>query len=54
LDPGPVTDRPDVQAAFCIDARSEGLVRHLQACGRYDTLGFAGFFGIPVRWRPLG
>jgi len=54
LDPGPVTERPDVQAAFCIDARSEGLVRHLQACGRYDTFGFAGFFGIPLRWRPLG
>jgi len=53
-DPGPVTERPDVQAAFCIDARSEGLVRHLQACGPYDTFGFAGFFGIPVRWRPLG
>ncbi|HWI04034.1 MAG TPA: putative inorganic carbon transporter subunit DabA, partial [Acidimicrobiales bacterium] len=26
-DPGPVAGRPDVQAAFCIDARSEGLVR---------------------------
>ncbi|HEV2758834.1 MAG TPA: putative inorganic carbon transporter subunit DabA, partial [Acidimicrobiales bacterium] len=54
LDPGPATERPDVQAAFCIDARSEGLRRHLEACGPYDTLGFAGFFGIPVRWRPLG
>jgi len=53
-DPGPVAERPDVQAAFCIDARSEGLVRHLQAIGPYDTYGFAGFFGIPVRWRPLG
>ncbi|HEX4811346.1 MAG TPA: putative inorganic carbon transporter subunit DabA, partial [Nonomuraea sp.] len=53
-DPGPVAKRPDVQAAFCIDARSEGLVRHLQACGPYDTFGFAGFFGVPVRWRPLG
>jgi uncharacterized protein YbcC (UPF0753/DUF2309 family) len=53
-DPGPVTERPDVQAAFCIDVRSEGLVRHLQACGPYDTFGFAGFFGVPVRWRPLG
>jgi uncharacterized protein len=53
-DPGPVTERPDVQAAFCIDARSEGLVRHLQACGPYETFGFAGFFGIPVYWRPLG
>jgi uncharacterized protein YbcC (UPF0753/DUF2309 family) len=53
-DPGPAPERPDVQAAFCIDARSEGLVRHLQAIGPYDTYGFAGFFGIPVRWRPLG
>ncbi|MBW3575858.1 MAG: DUF2309 domain-containing protein, partial [Actinobacteria bacterium] len=53
-DPGPVAERPDVQAAFCIDVRSEGLVRHLQACGPYDTFGFAGFFGVPVRWRPLG
>jgi hypothetical protein len=54
LDPSPATERPDVQAAFCIDARSEGLRRHLEACGPYDTLGFAGFFGVPVRWRPLG
>jgi uncharacterized protein YbcC (UPF0753/DUF2309 family) len=53
-DPGPATERPDVQAAFCIDVRSEGLRRHLEACGPYDTLGFAGFFGVPVRWRPLG
>jgi uncharacterized protein YbcC (UPF0753/DUF2309 family) len=53
-DPGPAAQRPDVQAAFCIDARSEGLVRHLQSIGPYDTFGFAGFFGVPVRWRPLG
>ncbi|MFP5317369.1 MAG: DUF2309 domain-containing protein [Acidimicrobiia bacterium] len=53
-DPGPAAARPDVQATFCIDARSEGLVRHLQALGPYETFGFAGFFGIPVRWRPLG
>ena len=53
-DAGPMGERPDVQAAFCIDARSEGLQRHLQACGPYDTFGFAGFFGVPVRWRPLG
>jgi uncharacterized protein len=52
--PGPVAERPDVQAAFCIDARSEGLRRYLEACGPYGTLGFAGFFGVPVRWRPLG
>ena len=54
LDPGPAIERPDVQAAFCIDARSEGLQRHLQAIGAYDTYGFAGFFGVPVNWRLLG
>jgi uncharacterized protein YbcC (UPF0753/DUF2309 family) len=53
-DPGPSAERPDVQAAFCIDARSEGLRRHLEACGPYETIGFAGFFGVAVRWRPLG
>jgi uncharacterized protein YbcC (UPF0753/DUF2309 family) len=46
--------RPEIQAVFCIDTRSEGLRRHLEACGPYDTHGFAGFFGVPVRWRQLG
>ena len=54
LDPRAAAERPDVQAAFCIDARPEGLRRYLEARGPYETLGFAGFFGVPVRWRPLG
>ena len=46
--------RADAQVVCCIDVRSEGLRRHLETLGNYDTYGFAGFFGVPVRWRALG
>ena len=49
-DTEPFYPRPQLQLVMCIDPRSEGMRRHFEILPEVETFGFAGFFGIPVRF----
>jgi uncharacterized protein YbcC (UPF0753/DUF2309 family) len=49
------TRRPEVQMGFCIDIRSEPLRHALETLTpTVETHAFAGFFGLPIAYQPLG
>lgn len=48
------SERPELQVWTCIDDRMEGLRRELEKeSTTTETLGVAGFFGVPVLYMPI-
>lgn len=51
----PASGRKTLQMVFCIDVRSEVMRRNLESVDdSIETFGFAGFFGMPLEYVPMG
>ena len=44
-------DESLAQMIFCMDVRSEGIRRSIESVSNVETLGAAGFFGLPVSYK---
>lgn len=47
-------ERPNCQAMFCIDVRSEPFRKRFEEVGNNETIGFAGFFICFIKFQALG